>query len=936
MPAPILATKLYIPPPRPGIVPRPRLLERLNEGLGAGRKLALISASAGFGKTTLISEWIAGCKRAATWLSLDEGDNDPTRFLTYFIAAIQTVRANYGEGVLSALQSHQPPATDSILATLLNEIATLPDDFIFVLDDYHIIASKPVDTILTFLLEHMPRQMHLVIATREDPHLPLARYRARGQLSELRAADLRFTPAEAGEFLNRVMGFSLSTEDIGALETRTEGWIAGLQLAAISMQGRSDVAGFIQAFTGSHRFVLDYLVEEVLQRQPERVRNFLLQTAILDRLSGPLCDAVTLQDGGRGMLEALERGNLFLISLDDQRQWYRYHHLFAEVLQAHLMEALPEQVSSLHQRASAWYERNGLQPDAIRHALAAEDFERAANMIERIWLEMDLNYQYDTWLGWVKSLPDDLVHAHPVICVGYAWALLGIGELEASEARLRDAERWLETLDEKVEDSTARFSPERSHGMVVVDEAEFRSLPASIAAARAYRALALGDISGTKTYARQALVLSPEDTSPHRTQATALLGLAEYASGDMQAAEQELLKFQALMWQINDIASAIGITFVLANIKLVQGHLREAVSAYRQSLQLAASREASSFLGASDLHRGLSELLCEQGDLEAATQHLLTAHQLGERAATTGWPHRLSVSQARLKESHGDLAGALILLEEAERQYVRNPLPDRPVAALRARTWIKLGRVSEALSWAREQNLSPDDDLSYSREFEHLTLARTLIARYRADRTEDDLQAVLGLLARLLQAAEEGGRNGSVIEILILQSLAYQAQGNQTHALAALERALALAEPDGYVRIFVDEGEPIRLLIADYRMQIEKKRSDQDLKLIGYTDKLLAAFSQPVAPPKSATMHKKSGMDEPESRPTKGVLVETLSERELEVLKLLRSELSGPEIAGQLMVSLNTLRTHTKNIFNKLGVNNRRAAIRRAEELDLF
>ncbi len=337
MSTPILATKLYIPPPRAKIVLRPRLIERLNEGLAPSRKLTLISASAGFGKTTLVSEWVAGCERPVAWLSLDEGDNDPTRFLTYLVAALQTIADKYWSRGVGVLQSPQPPPTESILTALLNEITTIPDHFVLVLDDYHVIDSKPVDQALAFLLEHLPPQMHLVITTREDPPLPLARLRARGQLTELRAADLRFTPAEAAEFLNQVMGLNLSAEDIAALEARTEGWIAGLQLAALSMQGRSDATSFIQAFTGSHRFVLDYLVEEVLQRQPEGIHSFLLKTAILDRLSGSLCDAVTGREDGKGMLETLERGNLFIIPLDDQRQWYRYHPLFAEVLQARLL-----------------------------------------------------------------------------------------------------------------------------------------------------------------------------------------------------------------------------------------------------------------------------------------------------------------------------------------------------------------------------------------------------------------------------------------------------------------------------------------------------------------------------------------------------------------------------------------------------------------------
>ena len=925
MPVPILATKLFAPPPRPQLVLRPRLIERLNKGLFSSRKLSLISAPAGFGKTTLVSEWISRSEKPVAWLSLDERDNDPTRFISYLVAALQTIKVEMGDGILLALQSHQPPATESILTILLNEIITFQDDFILVMDDYHVIDSKPVDDALSFLIEHQPPNMRLVIATREDPNLPLARLRARGQLIELRAADLRFTSKEAAEFLNQMMGLNLTDEDIAALDKRTEGWIAGLQMAALSMHGREDIAGFIQAFTGSHRFVLDYLVEEVLDRQPEQIRSFLLQTALLHRLCAPLCDTVTEREDGKDMLDFLDHSNLFLIPLDDQREWYRYHHLFAEVLQSYLRQEQPDQVPTLHQRASIWFEQNELPSDAIHHALAARDFDRAANLIERVWLAMDLNYQHVTWLGWAKALPNDLVRAHPVISVGYAWALLGTGELEASEARLRDAERWLEPADLQAEASSIETFPERSPKMIVVDEAEFRSLPASIAAARAYRALALGDISGTKMYARQTLALITEDTSPHHTQGTALLGLAEYASGDLQAAERELLKFQAMMWQVNDLASAIGITFALANIKLVQGCLREAVSTYKQSLQLAENRGAPFFIGVSDLYRGLSELLCEQNDLEAAAHHLVTAQQMGEKGATTGWSQRLCVAQARLKESQGDLAGALVLLDEAEREYVRNPLPDPPVAALKAQIWVRQGRLTEAFAWARAQNLSSNDELSYMREFEHLTLVRALIAQYQITRMDDDLHTALSLLARLLQAAETGGRNGSVIEILILRSLAYQAQGDQTRAFASLERALTLAEPEGYVRIFLDEGEAMRLLVLDFRLKIENSARNGGHSLCSYIDKLLLAFPQSVAP-----------LPQPKIQERKPEIVEPLSERELDVLKLLRSELSGPEIAERLIVSLNTLRTHTKSIFNKLGVNNRRAAVRRAEELDLF
>ncbi len=536
-------------------------------------------------------------------------------------------------------------------------------------------------------------------------------------------------------------------------------------------------------------------------------------------------------------------------------------------------------------------------------------------MIEKVWLEMDLSYQSAAWFAWAKALPEEIIRARPVLCVGCAWAMLAVGEIEASETRLRDAERWLDPA----ENPTANLSTRP----VVVDNAEFRVLPASIAAARAYRALALEDIPATKKYASQALALVPADENIHRTQATALLGMAEYAGGNLHAAEQQFLKFQTMMWKADSIANAISITYILADILLIQGRLQEAVNAYRQSLKLAADRGAFSFLGASDLYRGLSEVLCEQGNLEDAAQQLQTAQKLGERSALTGWPHRLCIAQARIKEALGDTAGALALLDEAERQHVRNPLPDRPIAALKARAWARHGMLTEALLWVREQNLSPDDDLSYLREFEHLTLARVLIARYKTGRAEGDLHAAMRLLARLLKAAEEGGRNGSVIEILILQSMAYQAQGDRSLPLASLERALALAGPEGYVHIFVDEGEPMRLLI-------EKLSHNPTHPLRSYVDELLVAFSFPVSSPGSAAILQKFEVRQP------APLIEPLSEREIDVLRLLRSELSGPEIAQQLIVSLNTLRTHTKNIFNKLGVNNRRAAIRRAEELDLF
>src|SRR6266480_3044783 len=727
---PILATKLYIPPLRPNVVSRPRLIERLNEGLL--RKLTLISAPAGFGKTTLISAWVKGIERPTAWLSLDEGENDPARFLTYLVAALQTIAAHIGEGVLGVLQSPQPPPTEAILTALLNEITTLPDHFVLVLDDYHLIDAKPVDMALTYLVEHLPPQMHLVIATREDPQLPLARLRAQGQLIELRAVDLRFTPSEAAEFLNQVMGLNLSAQDIAALEDRTEGWIVGLQLAALSMQGHQDVPGFIRAFAGDHRYIVDYLVEEVLQRQPEPVRSFLLQTAILDRLNGPLCDAVTSQEEGNARLEALERGNFFVVPLDDKRHWYRYHHLFAEVLSAQLLAEQPHQVATLHRRASEWYEQHGSVADAIRHALAAEDFARAADLVELAVPDMRRSRQEATVLGWLKALPDELVRARPVLSVHYAGTLLASGELEGVEARLQNAERWLDT---KADMGELGLAPPAE--MVVVDEAEFRVLPGSIAVYRAGSALVLGDVADTMKYARRALDLVPEDDHLRRGSAAGLLGLAYWTSGDLEVAHQSYADCMARVQKAGHISDALGCSIALADIRIVQGRLREAMSTYERGLQLATEQGAQVLRGAADMHVGMSELHRERDDLDAATQRLLKSKELGELAGLRQNQYRWRVAMARIREAEGDLADALDLLHEAERLYVSDFFPNvRPVATWKTRVWVAQGRLGEALDWVREQGLSVSDDLSYLREFEHITLARVLLAQSKSDHAD--------------------------------------------------------------------------------------------------------------------------------------------------------------------------------------------------------
>jgi LuxR family maltose regulon positive regulatory protein len=757
--------------------------------------------------------------------------------------------------------------------------------------------------------------MHLVITTREDPLIPLARLRVRGQLTELRATDLRFTPSEAAEFLNQVMGLSLSAEQVASLEMRTEGWIAGLHLAALTMRGREDNPTFIRAFAGDNRYIVDYLVEEVLQRQPEHVRSFLLHTSILDRLSGSLCDAVTGQEDGRGTLEALERGNLFVVPLDDKRQWYRYHHLFADVLQAHLMEEQPNQVPTLHQRASYWYEHNGSPSDAVRHARAANDYERVADLAEHAWQGMEKSFQTATWLGWAKELPVELIRARPVLSTQYAEALWMAGELEASESRLRDAERWLDPTRE-----LSAGPADLAEGMVVVDEEQFRTLPAKIAVTRTLNAQSRGDVHSTVKYAELALKLIPEEDYLRRAELSVTLGFAYWTGGDLETARKAIADWIVGMQKVGNIILATAGASALGDILAAQGRLREAASAYKAPLQLAPEQDEEVQWFSAFLYLGLAMLYHEMGDQEAAARHLLKSKEMGEQSKLVDWPFRWRLARARLEESRGELAASIDLLDEAKRLYIRNLIPDiRPIEGLKAKVHVRQGRLAEALGWARERGLSIDDDLSYLREFEHITLARVLIAQYSSDQEERPIEEAMGLLARLLQAAEEGRRTGSVIEILVLQTLAHEAQGDTSSALVSLERALTLAEPEGYVRIFVDEGlTMIHLLSTAAAHGI----------MPDYIGKLLAVFE---------TEAEKSAGESPlPTSPSSQPLTEPLSQRELEVLRLLKTELSGPQIARELVIALSTVRTHTKSIYGKLNVNSRREAVKRAAELDLI
>jgi LuxR family maltose regulon positive regulatory protein len=888
----LLETKLFAPRPRRGLVSRDRLIERLNRGVES--RLTLISAPAGFGKSTLLAEWRdAAPEHAAStaWLALDAGDSDPAVYWANVIKALQTVAPGLDT---SGNAPGEPAAIEALLRSLLNQLATMPGDLVLVLDDYHTIEGTTVHDGMAFLLEHLPAQVHVVLATRADPPLPLARIRAHGELVEIRVADLRFTADEAAAFLNDVMGLDLTANDVAALEGRTEGWAAALHLAALSMQGRDDAAAFIAGFAGDDRYVVDYLVEEVLERQPEDVRSFLLDTSILSGMSAPLCDAVIGLESGRATLEALDRANLFLVPLDDRRRWYRYHHLFGDVLRARLLDERPDRVPELHRRASDWYEQNGERAEAIRHALAGEDFERAAELIELAIPITRRARQDATRRQWLEALPDEVIRARPVLSNAYAGSLLVRGETEGVEGRLEDAERWLQP-------SAGR--PD------VVDEEAFRDLPGWIAVHRAGLARLQGDLEGTMRHASRARELIHDDDHVGRGAAAALLGLASWSSADLDAAYRGYSDAIASFERAGYMADIVGCVLVLADIRIGQGRLAQALGLYERGLQIATGDAHGVLRGAADMHVGLAVVLTERNDLDRASHHLRESAELGEENGLPRNPYRSRMAFARIRLAEGHLESALALLAEAERLYFGDFAPNvRPVPAVIARVRIGAGRLSEAWGWAHERGLSDSDDLSYLAEYDHATLARLLLAQGVRDHSAARIREARELSERLLAAASEGGRWGSVIDIGIVHALALHAAGDTPAALATVERTLLMAEPEGYVRTFVDEGAPMAALLK----VAASKQVAPDL-----ARGLLEAFGTgpgAVAQP----------------------LVEPLSERELEVLRLLAGDLDGPDIARELVVSLNTVRTHTKNIYAKLGVNSRRAAVRRAAELELL
>ncbi|HYO44991.1 MAG TPA: LuxR C-terminal-related transcriptional regulator [Candidatus Limnocylindrales bacterium] len=878
MPAPLLATKLFIPSPRRSLVPRPRLIHRLDAGLAAGHRLTLVSAPAGFGKTTLVGEWVAGCGRPTAWLSLDEGDSDPGRFLAYLIAALQTVAPGAGAGALAMLGSPQPPPLEGPLTALLNDLVAIEGDVVLVLDDYHAVEAGPVDDALVFLVEHLPSRIHLVVATREDPALPLARLRARDQLTELRGADLRFTPDEIAAFLGQVMGLDLSGDEITALEARTEGWIAGLQLAAISLQGRDDVARFIATFAGSDRFVLDYLLEEVLARQPERVQTFLLRTSILERLCGPLCDAM-LPDAstpGQATLEQLERANLFIVPLDNERRWYRYHHLFADLLRQRRRQspALAGTEDGDHVRASAWLEANDFEIEAFEHAAAGHDVERAERLIEGRGMPLHFRGALVPILAWLGSLPDAVLDARPSLRVVHAAVLLGSGQVAGVEANLEAAERAL-----------AQAEP----------DGRARDLVGRIASVRGLLALSRHDVEAVLAESRRALEHLDPDNGPFRVSPLMTLGFAYQRQGDRAAARRAYLEVNAISAASGNVISELMGSIGLGLIQESDNELGPAAATFEHAVELAAGLP---FPVVCEAHLGLARVQYQRNALDAALGQAERARELARLMPSTDRGAACGVVLARLALARGDAPGAAALLADAEEALRRHDsaLAAPDVAGVRVQALLRAGDLAAAARLARAHDLP-------------LSLARVHLAE------GDGTTAIAVLEPFRRRMAEQAWPDQELLAVVLL-ALASDARGDLDGALALLGEALAIAEPGGFIRLFVDEGPPMARLLLE---ALARGASPDQVR------RLLAAFPA-IAPGSAASA----------TTPADSRLAEPLSRRELEVLSLLADGLTNQEIASRLYLSLHTVKAHARTIYAKLGVGSRTQAAARARALGLL
>jgi LuxR family maltose regulon positive regulatory protein len=935
---PVLGTKLHVPTPRRALVPRGRLTDQLRADTLSLPRLVLVSAPAGFGKTTVLSQWLASREtadadrartqqaRRVAWLSLDGADADLRQFLTDLIAALQTSSPEIGTDALALMDNDRGFPSEAVLVSLVNDLDALAGPTVIALDDYHVVDAPTVHEAVTFLLDQLPPQVTLAITTRADPPLPMSRLRARGELVELRAADLRFTGEEADAFLNQVMGLGLEPALVAALETRTEGWAAGLQLAALSARGHGGngarvdsggVEGFVEEFTGSHRFVLDYLVEEVLGNQPDAIRQFLLDTSVLTQLTGPLCDALTGHTDGAQMLETLDRANMFLVPLDEQQRWYRYHNLFGDALRARLLAEHPDRVPGLHRAASDWHAEHGTLADAFAHAIAASDTEHAADLVELALPGLRQSRENRTLRKWLRSLPDDVVRRRALLATTLAWARLSEGDLNGVEAWLDDAETALAAP----RPAAGPHAGAQLLGAVRGRDEEMRELPATIEVYRAALAQARGDVDGTVAHAQRALDLAGPDDHLARGGAAGFLGLAAWAAGDLATAVDTFREAVRSLHAAGTVADELGATVALANMWLARGRPLEAARLYERALN-AAERHPGPALPIGDLHVGIADMLREQGELDAAQEHLRLARELGEGASFLENQYRWFTTMAGLAQARGDLDGAVYMLERAGPLYLPGFFPDvRPILAAQARIRIAQGRLADAWDWAHEHQVKTTDPPAYMAEFDLLTLARLLVAQHRSHPEGNSaggdtaIQDAIGLLDRLVEAAHSADRAGSLIEALLVRALAHDAVGDRAAALADLSAALTEGVPAGYRRLFLDEGPPAEELLraAAERPDLAGADGATELLRIAHTDQS-AAPAAPAVP----------GGPEP------------LSEREVEVLRLLATDLAGPDIARHLFLSVNTFRTHTRHIFTKLDVNTRRAAVARAADLGLL
>jgi LuxR family maltose regulon positive regulatory protein len=910
MPGPLLSTKLFIPPPGEGTVDRPRLAELFDRG--SRRKLTLVSAQAGFGKTTAIASWLLHQRPRrdpVAWVSLDAAEAEPDAFWTYVVTAVARCVPAVAESTLPLLDTPHPPMT-AVLTDLVNQLAEMAQDLVVVLDDYHLVDVPAVSEGMVFVLDNLPPRVHLVLSTRVDPDLPLSRLRAGGQVVEVRASDLRFTAPETASYLG-LAGLDLDPADVVVLGDRTEGWAAALQLAALSLRDRDDPGEFIADFAGDDRYVVDYLVDEVLTRQPRRVRDFLVATCVLDRLTGSLCDAVTGQEEGARTLRELERQNLFLVPLDARRHWYRYHHLFADVLRAHLAADLDApSIRALHHRASAWYEREGQPTSAVHHALAAGDTARAAALLEVSIPDLLRRRQEAVVAGWVDALPTTVVAERPVLAMGLVAALMSRGDFATVPQRLDELERLLADL------AGTGADPDLPLRVVVEDPEELPLLAGRVQLYRAALALVAGDLEATHHHVRLVADLAGPDDHPTRAGAWGLSGLAHWNVGDLEATHECYSRCVEELMRVGHVPDVLGCTTTLADLRVTQGRFRDARTTLERALALAGDDDGP-VRGTADMHTGLAELLLELGDVEGCEAELRRAQALGEGAGMPQHPYRVRVAMALARQARGDVDEALALLEEAERVYVSDFMPNvRPVHATRARVLVEAGRLGDARDWAARHDRSPADEPSYLHEYEDVTLAMLLLAEKRSGTTSSASDDLTALLSRLRSSAEDGDRLGTLVEVLVLQSLDAHLDGRPDDAASELARALDLAEPEGRVRVFTRHGAalaPVLRLVPPARQRA------------GYVRRLAAACSSTATPDLGSS---------PTTTPS--AMVDPLSRRELEVLRLLDTDLTGPELARHLVVSLNTLRTHTRNVYAKLGVSGRRAAVSRARELHLL